>query len=111
MAKFYGVIGYIDTVEVEPGVWEEAVIERPYYGDLIRNTSKFQPSGGVNDDINISNNISIIADPYANENFQKMRYAEFMGAKWKITNVEIQYPRIILTVGGVYNGQQATTAN
>lgn len=104
MAKFYGKIGYIETVEVEPGCWEEQVTERSYYGDLIRNTSRYQSSGGVNDDININNNISIIADPYANENFQHMRYAIFMGTKWKITNVEIQYPRILLTLGGVYNG-------
>lgn len=105
MAKFYGKIGYITPVEYEPGCWEEQIIERPYFGDLTRNTARFQQSGGVNDDINISNNISIIADPYANENFQHMRYVEFMGAKWKIINVEVQYPRLILTVGGVYNGQ------
>ena len=103
MAKFYGKIGYIETVEVEPGLWEEQIIERPYYGDLTRNTSRFQSSGGVNDNINISNNISIVADPYANENFQHMRYVEFMGAKWKITNTEVQYPRILLSTGGVYN--------
>lgn len=107
MAKFYGNIGYIETVEVEPGLWEEQIIERPYYGDLTRNTSRFQSSGGVNDDINISNNISILADPYANENFQHMRYVEFMGAKWKITNAEVQYPRILLTTGGVYNEQSS----
>ena len=105
MAKFYGNIGYIKTVEVEPGIWEEQAIVRPYYGDLTRNTSRYQSSGGVNDDININNNISVLADPYANENFQHMRYVEFMGTKWKITNVEVQYPRLILTVGGVYNGQ------
>lgn len=104
MAKFYGKIGYIETVEVEPGIWEENIVERIYYGDLIRNTSRFQSSGGVNDDINISNDISIVADPYANENFRHMRYVEFMGANWKITNVEVKYPRLILTVGGVYNG-------
>lgn len=105
MAKFYGIIGYIETKEVEPGVWEEQIVERPYYGDLTRNTSRFQSSGGVNDDINISNNISIIADPYAKENFQHMRYVKFMGTKWKITNVEVQYPRLLLTAGGVYNEQ------
>ena len=105
MAKFYGNIGYIKPVEVEPGLWEEQIIERPYYGDLTRNTSRFQSSGGVNDDITVSNNVSIIADPYANENFQYMRYAEFQGAKWKVTNAEVQYPRILLTIGGVYNGQ------
>lgn len=105
MAKFYGKIGYIETVEIEPGLWEEQVVERTYFGDVSRNTSRFQSSGGVNDDINASNNISILADPYANENFQYMRYVEFMGAKWKITNAEVQYPRILLTIGGVYNGK------
>ena len=104
MAKFYGNVGYIETVEIEPGIWEEQAVERPYYGDLVRNTSRYQSSGGVNEDININNNISIVADPYANENFQHMRYVVFMGTKWKITNAEVQYPRIILTLGGVYNG-------
>ena len=105
MAKWYGKIGYIETVEVEPGTWEEQIIEHQYYGDVTRNTRVIQPSDGVNDNINISNNISIIADPYANQNFHNMKYAEFMGTNWKITNVEVQYPRLILTVGGVYNGQ------
>lgn len=105
MAKFYGNVGFVKTVETEPGIWEERVTENPYSGDLIRNTSRFQPSGGVNDNISIANNISIVADPYADENFQYMRYVVFMGAKWKITNAEIQYPRIILTLGGVYNGK------
>ena len=103
MAKFYGNIGYATTVETDPGCWEETIVERPYYGDLIRLSSRYQSAGGVNDDINLSNSISIIADPYANENFQHMKYVVFMGAKWKITNVDIQYPRIHLTVGGVYN--------
>lgn len=111
MAKFYGNIGYIKTVEVEPGLWEPQIIERPYCGDLVRNTSRFQPSGGVNDDITMSNNISIIADPYANENFRYIRYAEFQGAKWKVTNAEVQYPRILLTMGGVYNEQSDQVAN
>lgn len=105
MAKFCGNVGFVKTVEVEPGVWESQTKEVLYYGDVTRNTSRFQQSGGVNDDINISNNISIIADPYANENFQYMRYVEFMGTKWKISNAEVQYPRILLTIGGVYNGE------
>ena len=104
MAKFYGNIGFAETVEVEPGIWEEQIVERPYYGDLTRNPSVSQSPAGVNNNINITNNISIVADLYANKNTQYMRYAEFMGAKWQITNIEIQYPRIILTVGGVYNG-------
>ncbi len=104
MAKFYGKIGFADTVETAPGVWTEQIVERNYFGDIIRNTRRLQSSDQLNDDINISNEFSIVADPYANNNFHSMRYIEFMGAKWKITNVEDRYPRLILTVGGVYNG-------
>lgn len=103
--KFYGVIGYAATGEIRPGVWGETITERNYYGDLVRNTRQFQSSETLNDNLNISNEISIVADPYARENFHSMRYVEFMGAKWKISNVEVQYPRLILTVGGVYNEQ------
>lgn len=109
MAKFYGNIGYAETVETEPGIWEEQITERSYYCELNRNTRKLQTSG-VNDDINVANEISIVADPYANQNFYSMRYVEFMGARWKITNVEVQYPRLVLSIGGVYNGEQAGTA-
>ena len=80
-------------------------VENLCYGDLIKNTRRLESSGSVNDDINISNQISIVADPYANENFYAMRYVKFMGAKWKISDVEVQYPRLILTIGGVYNEQ------
>lgn len=104
MSKWYGKIGYAENVEYEPGNWEEEITERPYYGDTYRNTRLLQNSDGVNDNINIANQISIVADPYANQNFHKMRYVEFMGTKWKITNIEVQYPRLILTVGGQYNG-------
>ena len=103
MAKFYGAIGYAENVETEPGIWEERITERSYYGDLIRNVRNLQTSDSVNDDVNISNEISIIADPYAEQNFHKMRYVEFMGTKWKISSVEVLYPRLRLTVGGVYN--------
>ena len=106
MAKFCGKIGYIDSVESEPGYWEEKPVEREYYGDITRNTSRYQNGGQVNEDIVINNILSIVADPYANENFQHMRYVEWMGAKWKITNVEVQYPQLILTLGGVYNEYQ-----
>ena len=105
MAKFYGKIGYANTVETKPGVYEDQIVERSYYGDLIRNTRRLQSADQVNDDINISNEISIVADPYATNNFHTMRYAIFMGTKWKISNVEVSYPRLILTLGGVYNGQ------
>ena len=98
MAKFYGAVGYAVTEENTPGVWDERIIERMYYGELIRNTRKLQSTEYLNDDINISNEISILADPFAYANFHSMRYVDFMGAKWKIISVEVQYPRLILTV-------------
>ena len=103
MAKWFGHIGYADMVEVEPGDWQEQITARPYFGDTIRNSRMLQNSGGINDNVNISNQISIVADPYANSHIYNMRYAEFQGAKWKVTNVEVQYPRLILTLGGLYN--------
>ena len=105
MAKFYGSVGYAVSEETVPGVWEERIVEHSYYGDVIRNNRKLQSSSQLNDNIVVSNEISILSDPFANENFHSMRYVEFMGAKWKITNVEVQYPRLILTIGGVYNAQ------
>lgn len=107
MAKFYGVVGFVDTVETEPGIWEEKVTERTYSGDLVRNSRRLQSSDSVNESITISNEISIIADPYAEQNFHAIRYAVFMGTKWKIESVDVQYPRLTLTMGGKYNGQEA----
>lgn len=102
MAKYFGKIGYAEIEQTSPGVWKEQIVEREYYGDLIRNTRRLQAADKVNDDINISNEISIVADPYAMSNFHSIRYAEFMGAKWKISSVEVSYPRLILTLGGLY---------
>ena len=105
MPKFFGVVGYATMVETRPGVYEEQITERSYYGDVVRNVRNLQNANQLNDNINISNEISIVADPFANENFHSMRYAQFMGAKWKINSVEVKYPRLILQLGGVYNGK------
>lgn len=105
MAKYYGSVGFAEQVETKPGVWKENITERPYLGDEIRNNRKLQPSGGVNDNINIAVNLSIVADPYANEHMYAMRYATYQGAKWKISEVEPQYPRLLLTLGGLWNGK------
>ena len=107
MAKYFGRIGYAEQVETVPGVWEEKIIEHNYYGDVVRNIRRLESSGNLNDNINVSMEISIVADPYAIQNFHAMRYVEFMGSLWKITSVEVNYPRLRLSIGGVYNGQQA----
>lgn len=104
MAKFYGIIGYAITKETEPGIYEEVVVENAYYGDVLKDSRRLQERAKVNDDITISNRISIIADPFANNHFHSMRYVEMMGTKWKITDVEVAFPRLILSIGGVYNG-------
>ena len=103
MAKFCGVIGYAVTKETEPGIWEEQIVEVEYFGDVIRNTRRINAPGKDNDDISISNQISIIADPFANNNFHAMKYVVFMGAKWKVSEVTVEYPRLILSIGGLYN--------
>lgn len=104
MAKFYGRVGYVEVKETAPGVWEETPTERYYYGDVLRNTRRWETSEHLNDNLNINNSISIVADPYAYQHFFAMRYIRWMDSVWKITNVEVQRPRLILTIGGVYNG-------
>lgn len=103
MAKFYGNVGFAETVETEPSVWKEKIVERPYFGDVLRRSRRLESSGNVNSNVNVTNEISIVADPYANQNLFAMRYVEFMGTKWEISNVDVQYPRLVLTIGGVYN--------
>ena len=103
MAKYCGKIGFATTVESVPGNWTEQITERTYYGDLIRNSRKLQSSGNQNDNIVISNEISIVADPFVKENFHAIRYAEYMGTKWKVSSVDVQYPRLVLGLGEVYN--------
>lgn len=101
--KWYGSIGFAELKETTPGVWTPEITERNYRGDLVRNTRRLQSTDQVNDDININNQISIVADPYANMKFHTIKYATFMGTKWKVSDIEVQYPRLILSLGGVYN--------
>lgn len=106
MAKWFGAIGFAKTVETNPGVWEERISEVRYYGDVMRDSRTLQTADQLNDNVNIANKISIVADPFAIQHFHDMRYATYMGAKWKVTTVEVQRPRLILTIGGLYNGAQ-----
>ena len=105
MAKWYGVIGYVETVQNVPGVWDPVITERNYTGELTRIHSRFSNNvSSTNDDININNQLSILADPFAYQHFESMKYVKFHGTKWKITSVEVQYPRLILSIGCIYNG-------
>lgn len=105
--KYYGLIGYAVTVETAPGVWEEQITERTYCGDVTRRTSRTQNNNSnLNDDLEVSNTVSMVADPYALEHLGDIRYITFANSKWKVTSVEYNYPRLILSVGGVYNAKE-----
>lgn len=103
--KYYGKIGFSETVETSPGVWTEQILEREYYGDVLRNIKRFQSGEHLNDELNVNNQISIVADLYAYENFHTIRYITYQNSKWKVNNVEINHPRLILDIGGVYHEQ------
>lgn len=105
MAKFYGPIGYAVSIETSPGVWDDSIIERNYAGDILEMSNRLsEKSDSVNDDLTLNHRISVLIDPYAYENFSSIKYVEVMGTKWKVSNVSVQYPRLILSTGGVYNG-------
>lgn len=105
MSKYYGRIGFAVTEETAPGVWKEQMSWRYYYGDILKDTSRRSSnSEKLNDDIEISSNISIVADPFAYDNFFNIKCVELYGTYWKVSSVEPQQPRLILSLGGVYNG-------
>ena len=104
MTRFFGVVGYGESVEVSPGIWNDVITEREYYGDVTYTLRRLQEADKVNNDIVTSNAISIVADAYANENFVDIRYVKWAGTLWTVSTVEVQSPRLLLRLGGVYNG-------
>ena len=108
MARYFGAVGYNGgQVETKPGVWEDTIVEKQYYGDILRNTRLLNDGESVNNDLTVSNSISIVADAYASNHFFAIRYVEWAGVLWAVDNVEVQGPRLILRLGGVYNGPRA----
>lgn len=103
--KFAGKVGYEILSEVRPSVWQSSIVERMYRGDVNRVSRRNQSVDKVNDDINISNEIEILADAFAFENFQNIKYVTWMGTKWKVGSISVEPPRLILDIGGVYNGE------
>ena len=110
MTRFYGKIGYGESVEKSPGVWVDDIIEYSYYGDVFRNARNLREGENLNFDLNVQNSISIVADAYANEHFFAIRYIEWAGTLWTVQSVEVQSPRLILRLGEVYNGPTAAVA-
>jgi hypothetical protein len=105
MARFHGEVGYASAaVESAPGVWKDTIVERTYFGDAIRTNRRLQEGDSLNKDIVVNNSISIVADAYAAANFSAIRYVRWNGALWTVVDVEVQRPRLLLRLGGVYNG-------
>ena len=109
MARFYGEVGYGKTIENPPnsGIWSDDISEFAYYGDVVRNSRSTQEGDKLNDDLSVSNSISIVADAYANEHFFAIRYVSWAGTLWKVDSVTVESPRLLLRLGGVYNGPTA----
>lgn len=106
MGKYYGAVGYGISTETSPGVWENVITEVNYMGEFYRDSRVLEKSENLNDNINIASQISIVADPYALKNYFFIKYVTFMGVKWKVKTVDLQFPRLLLTLGGEYNVQQ-----
>lgn len=112
MAKFFGKVGYaLEAVEVRPGVFKDVIIEKSYFGEEVRPTRRLDEVEKVNFDISTNTSLSIVADAYANQHFFAIRYVEWAGALWTVTSVDPMRPRLLLRLGGVYNGPRANVAN
>lgn len=106
MAKWYGKVGFAETLETDLDEWTETIIERPYPGDILSISRSMQTGNEINNDITISNKISFITDPYARQNFHNIRYVTYMGNKWRVTNISVEYPRLTLTLGGIWTDEK-----
>jgi hypothetical protein len=102
--RFYGNIGFGLQTETAPGVWDDIITEKSYFGDVVRTTRRLSDGTEVLPDISVSNSISVVADAFAAENFIFMKYVIWNGVRWVINTAVVQRPRIVLELGGVYNG-------
>lgn len=111
MARFYGPIGFVTQVEdpAESGIWVEQAVEKNYRGIVSRNTKRWDNGNQLNKDLNISNTISIVADPYISDHLNQIRYIKWLGGYWEISSIDVEFPRLVLSIGGVYNGPTAGT--
>jgi len=108
--RFAGFVGYVESQETLPGsgVWDDVATEVPYYGDVLRDSRRLVDGEKINDDLSVNNSISIVADDQANQHFHKIKYVVWQGARWTVETVEVRPPRLLFTLGGVYNGPTPT---
>lgn len=104
MARFYDKVGYALPGSLVNGVWIDTITERAYYGDILEMTSSQSEGEKVNPDVRLQNRISIVADGFALENFTYIKYVSWVGSLWTVQSVRVERPRLILSLGGVYDG-------
>lgn len=107
MARYHGRIGYGESDETTPGVWVDTITERSYFGDVVRDMRHYAEGENLNNTLTVRNSISIVADDYAIDHFHAIKYVEYSGTLWTVSDVEVQRPRLILRLGEVYNGPTA----
>jgi hypothetical protein len=108
MARFSGAVGYSEgQVEQAPGVWVEQIIEKSYFGDVLRSARRSHEGESLNNDLTVNNSISILADDYANEHIHAIKFVVLAGTAWDVDEVTVERPRLLLRLGGVYNGPRA----
>lgn len=104
--KFSGKIGFVNgSIEIEPDVWVPNIIERHYTGDMKRSYRKYQSGEYLNDNMRLNNQIEIISDLYLRQNWPSILYVLWDGVRWKVNTTEVGYPKLVLEIGGVYNGE------
>ena len=111
MSRFHGEVGFATSVEERPGYHRDVIQEFSYFGDVVKDTRSFERSEKVNPDISIGNTVKIVADDTLLRNFATIRYVKWAGVKWAVTSVEVAHPRLVLRLGGVYNGQTTEVAS
>lgn len=105
MAKFAGLVTYVTQVESRPGIWTDESISRLMRGDMLRKGSVGQNDDKVNSDISLNHRVSLVGDEYALNNYYDIKHIQLNGREWEVTSVEVQHPRLILTIGGLWNGE------
>lgn len=104
--KFSGEIGFAVTLEVRPDIWQPKMVEKHYKGDILRKSTRWQQGDQANDDLTINHQVSIVANQFAYDHLHEIRYVVFRGHPWKVNSITDERPRLILEIGGVYNGER-----
>lgn len=109
MNQFRGKIGFSIPVNKGHGIYDNSVVERTYRGDILSQSRKLDAGTNINDNIDMNIRLSILSDDFLNVHLSQITYVHYMGGVWKVKSIEPSRPRIVLALGGVYNGPMAAS--